>query len=1677
MRITSIFLGIAMCSFFGTSTAQVASPNFNATPTSVQSQNPNLLGTCAATCTPLNILNPTLTVNPKGGGNNQINNGNGTIATIYQNSACGLSYVLGEVKTGKRYSPAAANQPVSMNISGIPACFQIQKAYLYIGGSGNGIAFSSTLVNPAATSSVFPMTMIGNHIDKCWGYSGTYNYRADVTALISGNGNYVLSGVPTSISTPGNDMDGASLVIIYTDPSQSYEGNIVIGDGCQVNASTTGTLQNTLTGFNSCGNSTFAQCFYIISDLQNILATGCKMNSPAAYNFSYPAASNKWWDNIVGTANMVTTGQNSCLFGTTNTSDCYNIVTEGLYWRTNCNVCSAGGLTITTAVTSTCTAGSATAFVTGGNAPYSYTWTPSAANTSVITNVAPGNYTVTVKDATGCLTGTALAVIPASSTTLAVNSATICPGKSATLTAIGGNTYTWTPAASLNSANGNPVIATPAATTIYTVTGTNTLGCTGSAIATVVVSPLPVVAVNSPTVCVGSTFTLTATSGNAAYAWSGPNAYSSALQNPPFANAQTTLNGNYTVTVTSAAGCTNTGVGTVSVVPAPTVTVIGNNTLCSQNFNGSPATTTLTASGAASYQWSLPGGFSGSPSVNSNPIVITPPVISTSLVAFVTVIGTSGSCTNQAVYTLTVMPNPTITVTSGSMCAGTSVALTAANAQTYTWTPSATLNTANGPNVIASPAVTTVYSIIGSSVGCNSQAQNATANVVPNPTVTINPNPAVICIGNSINLTAGGATNYTWSPNIALTSTNTPNTSANPSVTTTYSVLGSQATCTNIASITVSVLPLPTVNIVASSPTICMNNFNGSPNTVTLTASGASSFTWTSIVGITTNTLNGSQIIGTSNGNAIISGSVIGANGTCTNVGTFNLNAIANPVLATTSGSMCAGTSVALTAANAQTYTWTPSATLNTANGPNVIASPAVTTVYSIIGSSVGCNSQTGNATAIVVNNPTVSIAPLTPTICFGSSIVLSAAGANNYTWSPNTAISSTVGANVTVSPTVTTTYQIIGEASTCTNTAARTVTVIPLPVINIALSSPTMCMNNFNGSINSITVTANGATTYNWTGFTGITANTNAGSPIFVTAIPNSPVGTGTVVGSVGTCTGGATFTVIAAPNPIISVPSVSVCQGKSVDIVASGAQTYQWSPPTSLSSTSGSTVTANPVQTTVYSVIGSSLNCQSPTQQTTVDVVANPVIVIIPITPTICAGSPIGLSAFGATNYTWSPNQDINTINGANVIVNPTVTTVYQVLGEAATCTSVAQRQVSVIPLPNLSAIVSPSVICEGDQANINANGANSYTWSPTYGLSSSNANFVIANPTVSMVYGLVGSNGICSRSISVILNVTPRPLLLLSTNNPKICKGASSTIFASGAMSYSWTPALSGNITNTTMATVSPSVTSSYTVTGYNAGCPFTKEIVIEVVQTITASISNSLEICEGESTRLSADGSNFYVWSPGSSLSNSLISQPYAEPKISTVYTVYVSDGGNCPVSATVFIQVNPIPTVSAGPDQILNSDEPMYLDAKGTGTLTWTFGDGILCHVCPNTQLTTNAGGTYKVQSLNEFGCKATDEMNIVITNDYSVYIPNIFTPNYDGKNETFLVYGVGISNISVTIFDRWGTELYHDDNQTKGWDGTFKDEICKNDVYVYMVKFTALDGKKHTKTGHVTLLK
>ncbi|MBK7817111.1 MAG: hypothetical protein IPJ60_05750 [Sphingobacteriaceae bacterium] len=210
--------------------------------------------------------------------------------------------------------------------------------------SGNGIAVTATITNPASATNSFPMTIIGQDADKCWSYAGSYSYRADVTSIISGNGNYMISGLPTNPPIAGNDTDGALLFIVYTDQQQTYSGSIVIADGCQTKPP--GPVTSTITGFNVCGAVTSYTNFLMVSDLQKIANTNINLNS-ATNNYVLTTAQQQVWNFIVDPGAAPVVAQTSAIYNVgPNGSDCYDMTMAGMYFRTNCLSCSPSSNTL-----------------------------------------------------------------------------------------------------------------------------------------------------------------------------------------------------------------------------------------------------------------------------------------------------------------------------------------------------------------------------------------------------------------------------------------------------------------------------------------------------------------------------------------------------------------------------------------------------------------------------------------------------------------------------------------------------------------------------------------------------------------------------------------------------------------------------------------------------------------------------------------------------------------------------------------------------------------------------------------------------------------------------------------------------------------------------------------------------------------------------------------------------------------------------------------------------------------------------------------------------------------------------------------------------------------------------------------------------------------------------------
>ncbi|MGZ3920285.1 MAG: T9SS type B sorting domain-containing protein, partial [Bacteroidia bacterium] len=707
-------------------------------------------------------------------------------------------------------------------------------------------------------------------------------------------------------------------------------------------------------------------------------------------------------------------------------------------------------------------------------------------------------------------------------------------------------------------------------------------------------------------------------------------------------------------------------------------------------------------------------------------------------------------------------------------------------------------------------------------------------------------------------------------------------------------------------------------------------------------------------------------------------------------------------------------------------------------------------------------------APTCITNSGQISVVPNTAT--------------NTITWAGPGITSGQGTATININAPGLYSVSITNTANACAGTG--TIVVNQTPTVNLSLSSSTFCSQNFNSSPNTTTVSATGASSYTWSASAGLNFTGNStGGPFTVPSSGSVFSGTYTigVIGSNGVCTNSAVTTVSVIPNPTVTAApaATSICQGTAYTFTANGAFSYTWFPGTGLNTTNGSIVTANPNSTSTYSVIGQVGGCFSSTQSVTLTVLPNPTVTLGPPSPTICAGSSISLNANGATAYTWSPAGSLSTSLGSIVTAAPSSNQTYTVIGSMNTCTGTSMITLTVIPVPSLNVSATQGTICQGSSTYLSVNGATTFSWMPSAGLNITVGTNVVSTPSVSTIYTVVGNNGLCTGSASYSVFVVPRPDVDISSPNTFICEGTSTQLFATGAQNFDWSPASSLSSPSGSVVTATPLASTNYSVVGYNTlgsvTCSEAHSYSIVVIPNAQALVSPPAVICKGDKTTLTVGGGSTFTWTPSLGLSATTGSIVIASPDTTSTYTVFSSFDGNCGTTGHVTILVNPVPTVYAGRDTTFNLDAYKSISATGTGTLTWIDGDEIWCRVCPETQIMPTRNSCYTIMAENEFGCKSTDEVCVEVTLDFGVYIPNVITPNGDGLNDEFFVYGYGITNVHVNVFDRWGEKLFTSPDQTVGWNGTYKGKNCQNDVYVYKVDYKGLDGKVYHKTGHVTL--
>ncbi len=1306
-----------------------------------------------------------------------------------------------------------------------------------------------------------------------------------------------------------------------------------------------------------------------------------------------------------------------------------------------------------------------------GSPGYTYTWVQSAAETFTNTS-SPGNtdqitvssfaantFTVYSEDRYSCPQFAVVNLNVNPSPTITVNNATICTGQTATLTASGAATYSWMPGTGLSATTGAVVTGTPSSSQNYTVVGMDLNGCLNGTITSITVNSVPVIGVSPNSTICPQASTVLAASGATSYTWAPAATLSSA--NGSTVNASPSTSTIYTVTGSNG-NCTATNTVSVEVENGgfpPSVYIIQKNSLCDTSILNWVNVTSVTPTLA---QGNLPngitvsathsgGGLSTTPSMfggGNFPASFNVPIAATTIRNDLA--GVLNFCFSQPVV------NPQIAFASIGQPALPITIVTSVPYQVL-WT-GLSMNYVNPTTLIGSEGYTIIrFPGTHSCVSLNYLGDETYINLaVGVMDAACQGQP--ICPGNPIELIANGAATYSWNTG-AVTSTITPS----PSVTTTYSVFGTTAGgCTKTA--TTTVIVYPTATITANNSTICIGQ-----QTATLTANGADTYTWSPGLSATT----GSIVTGTPMSTQIYTISGTDING-CINDTTTSITVNPLPTISVNSSSICVGQQTAtLAATGAITYSWMPGTGLSATTGSIVTGTPGATENYTVGGMDAnGCIN--GTVTTIVVN-PLPTITVNSATICLGQqTATLTANGASTYSWVPGTGLSSTTGAVVTGTPVTSQNYTVGGmDLNGCINGTTTAITVNALPVITVNTAS--ICLGQ-----QTATLTANGASTYSWIPGTGLSATTGA----VVTGTPGA-----TQVYTVGGmdangCISGTTTTITINPLPIVTAPaSMTVCPLSANTLTTSGATSYTWSPNIYLNNNTSATVISTPSVTTTYTIDGLTGAC---TASNVVTIVVNNTVVVNATanTPTICPLASSTITATGATTYTWSPALTLSSANGSTVSSAPSISTTYTVIGSTSTCANSATVVITVTTNPVISVVGSPVVICSGSSSALTANGASTYTWSPGTGLSSTTGSNVNANPNNTSIYNISGTSPLgCTSFTTFTLGVVPTPTIIGFASPTAICAGSSSTLTAFGANAYTWSPASSLSNVNGTPTIATPAFTTTYTIIGTNGSAPFlcsasnTVQVIVKPNPTVTPGPNQV--ICEGKSAPIYANGAAAYSWIPttGVMSPNDSVSDVY--PQVTTTYTV-TGTTNNCSTTATLQIIVNPLPIVNAGVDTTINIDNTITL--IGTGSNYNQLGylppsDVPLdCNYCPTVTVNPQDYTCYTLEAISVDGCKNTDVVCVTVTKDWDVFIPNAFTPNDDLDNEIFIPMGYGISEIKLTIFDRWGSVIFKSNDEIIGWDGKEKGRVCAQGVYIYQAEITAMSGKKLKKTGHVTLL-
>lgn len=1185
--------------------------------------------------------------------------------------------------------------------------------------------------------------------------------------------------------------------------------------------------------------------------------------------------------------------------------------------------------------------------------------------------------------------------------------------------------------------------------------------------------------------CPTLTVNFTNLSSNASsYNWNFGNGNNSALTDVTeiFTNTLA-INKEYTVTLTSVTnlGCTDTKTATVNVFAKPSASfTVDAPAGCSPVI----ATFTNNSTGATSFQWYF-GDSNSSTSVSS---IVTHSYINSSLLIqtyTAQLIATNGNgCKDSTNITVTAYPRPTFnfTMIPSSGCTPLSINFPPVlGAVNYQWDfgDGSPLNMSANPTHVFTNTTTasktyTVELIATNAFSCVDTAYGYPV-VFPKPTSNFTMSPTTACspVNASFNNTSSAATTYTWnygdgSP--ISTFSNSPHTYTNTSlVSQTFTVeliTGNAFSCTDTSYFYPVILPKPNAvfsNTPSSGCSPLLVNFNNS-------STGATTYTWnfgdttptSNNINTTHNFTNTTLANLTRTVNLVIENSF-----NCTDTAYTTIIISPKPVsnFTMSPGTACAPVNASFnnTSSAATSYTWnygdgSPASTLN--NPPHTFTNTSLVsqtfTVELIASNAFSCTDTSyfypvilPKPNAVFSNTPNSGCSPLL--VSFNNS----STGATTYTWNYGDTTPTDNNINTTHSYTNTTlanltrTVNLVIENSfSCKDTAYTAITISPKPNVSFTNSVNSGC----SPTIVTFTNNTTGATSYTW--------NYSDGSATTHLLNTSHSFSTGLVTNQV--------YTVQLSANNAFD------CKDSARVLI---------------------TVSPKPSASFNY----------SPTAG--------------------CSPLPINYTntSVGATTYTWSYGDGTSLSNNhspSHTYTNSTssnTTFVTQLVVEntfACKDTVKAFPQVFFRAIPDFTMDVNNG--CSPVTVNFTNTSSQSfaYLWKLGNGSTSSETNITTiyynngaTNLTYSCSLKAYTFNG-CSDSITKTINVFNKPIANFNVDtpscSPKILNFSNTSV---GGASYLWNfgTTTSTSINATHQYINSTSATQTQTVQLIATSSNNCKDTIISPIYVHPKPEFMIVANPDNGCTPLSVNFPNIagvksYKWNFGNNIIDSVgnTSTIYKNfDDVDLTYTVQLigTNVYGCKDTSTKTITVFPKPTAKfvANPNTVFIPGTPVNCTnlSADVSNFLWNFGDNTTSSEFEPSHFYTEPG-EYQIYliAISNRGCKDTFELSskIIAILESDIDVPNAFTPNPNGgnggffddkdtNNDVFHPVIKGVDKYELNIFSRWGELLFVSTDVKIGWDGYYKGKLCTQDVYIWKIDATTIDGKKLNKTGDLLLLR